>query len=454
MFIKRLLSKAKNIHFLSLLGTGSMSVIIFIFTAILFRSLSPEECGIWFFFQTMFSFLDTFRQGFLNTAFVKFYTGSSKERAQEVIGSTWAIATSVSLILILANIIALIFIAKIPDQSLKYFLKYFGINLFVSLPMVIAMCITQGDLKFDRLLYIRLCQVLLLISFLLLLKIFKLTSLTNLMYANILATSLTSILTMITGWSAIKYFFKKSKKCVLELYNFGKYTVGTSISTNLFGVIDSTIITFMLGPSALSIYNLGKRFIEVVEIPLRSFVATALPILSNYYNHNSKDDVIFTTKKFIGGITIGLIPLLIITYIISGFLIGLVGGGQYIGTHEGAIAINILRILLVFSVISPADRFLSVALDVIHKPQVNFYKIIIMLIINLLTDLLGIYIWGNVYGVVILGIFTILIAVIIEYGYLRKKYYIFNLLDSYVVGFKFVINLLSTTFLNKKIFLS
>ncbi|RZJ79029.1 MAG: lipopolysaccharide biosynthesis protein [Flavobacterium sp.] len=445
-----LTSKLKNIHFLSLMGTGGMSVLLFFFNGILYRSLSINDIGIWFFFQTVLSFMDTFRQGFLTTAFIKFYSGSDEGRKKEVIGSTWVISSGITLAFIIVNIPILFILSYITDQSLNYALKWFSLNLLSSLPMIIAMCITQGDLRFDRLLYIRMMQVILMIGLLGVLIFTNSNNLHNLMLINIIASTLTSLFTLVMGWTGIKHLFSKTKDCIKELFNFGKYTVGTSISSNLFGVTDTFVINFMLGPSSLAVYNLGKRLLEVVEIPLRSFVSTAVPSLSKAYNLGDKEKVIITMKKYIGMITIALIPILILSYIFAGFAMGVIGGGQYRGTEAGDIAVNIFRLSITYALLYPADRFMSVTLDVIHKPHINFLKVIVMLIINLLFDIIGIYIFGNIYGVVIATVFPIITAIIIANYVLQKEYYKFSLLNIYKLGYLEINSLISNIYKKQK----
>jgi len=418
------------------MGTGGMSVLTFLFTAILYRSLSIKEIGIWFFFQALLSFLDTFRQGFLTTAFIKFYSGTTVERGRTVIGSTWFIASMITLCLLIINIPLLFLNHFNADESLAFFVKYYSINLLCSLPMIVAMCIAQGELRFDILLYIRMFQVLLLIALLLSLSIFKMNTLENLMAANIIAALSTSALTLLMGWSGISHFFRKEKQCVKEIFDFGKYTVGTSISSSLFGVTDTFVINFMLGPSSLAIYNLGKRLMEVVEIPLRSFVATAMPSLSKAFNKGDKNGFINVMKKYIGMITIGLVPVLIAAYIFADLGMSIIGGGQYHNTEAGRTAVTIFRIFTTFALLYPADRFMSVALDAIHKPQINFLKVVVMLVVNLLADFAGIYIFGNVYGIVVGTLFPTITAVAISYYYINKGYQKFSLLNSYQTGYQ------------------
>lgn len=255
------------------------------------------------------------------------------------------------------------------------------------------------------------------------------------MMANIASALITSLFTLFKGWSGVRYFFSKSKSCIKELFDFGKYTVGTSISSNLLGVTDTFIINFMLGPSSLAVYNLGKRLMELVEIPLRSFVATAMPSLSKAYNSDNKMEVIYIMKKYIGMITLALVPILIIGYLFAGFAMSLIGGGQYKGTPAGAEAVNIFRIYVTFALLYPADRFMAVTLDAIHKPQINFIKIIAMLVVNLLCDIIGIYLFGNIYGLVIGTVFPILTAILISNYVIQKDYLKFSFVDTYKLGY-------------------
>lgn len=426
----------KNMHFLSLMGTGGMSVLTFLFSAILYRSISMEQIGVWFFFQTSLSFLDMFRQGFLSTAFVKFYAGATFRRQRELVGATWIILGGITLAAVVIDGILLLFIEYIEDQSLRNFLTYFSFNFITSLPMILAMCLSQAQLRFDRLLSIRLTQTGLLIVSLLSLIYFKQNNLQNLMYINILASLVTSLRCIIKGWTGIHYIKFSTKTSIIELYNFGRYTVGTIISANLFQVTNATLINFILGPSYLAIYNLGTRLMEIVEIPLRSFVATAMPVLSKYYNQGLKHEVIGTTQKYIGVITLSLVPPLLLAILFADVAMGIIGGAQYYHTEAGHLAANIFRLFVLFALFYPADRFSAVMLDAIHRPEINFKKILIMLGVNLLVGGLGLYVFQNIYVIVFANTLPVLIAIVISISAINKHYSPFRLTHAYTMGLR------------------
>lgn len=433
-----IVEKLKNKHFLSLSGNIIMSGVGMVIFAILYHALTPVEMGVWIFFQTVVLLLDTVRSGFLTTAFIKFYTGTEKKRADEIMGATWFIGIAITGVFVAINGLCFLLLPFIADVSMRVLIKWSGVTFICMLPYYIATCVVQAEQRFDRLLLIRfITQFIFGTSVIVLIFLHK-TSLQNVVLANLGAALVTSIVTLSLGFSNLHKFGKRTKAAVLEMFHFGKYSVGTSLSSGLFGKSDVFIIKIMLGPAAVAVYSLGIKFLELVEIPLRSFAATATPSLSSAFNRHDKSEIIYIYKKYAGMTTIMLIPACIAAVLLANFLIGLVGGGQYAGTAMGNQAANVYRLYMAFAWLYPADRFFGLTLDVINKPHINVYKIIVMLAANVLGDVGGILIFGNVYGVAITTFLPILIGTVIGYRALIK-YHPFRFIDVYKLGYAEVI---------------
>ena len=398
--------------------------------ATLYRHLTLAENGIWIFYQALITFIDTFRTGFLTTAFVKFVAGATKQRAEEVIGSSWYVASVITAVIILANIPALFFLSYIKDGGLLFFVKFVSVYLLFSLPFLNAVCIAQGQMRFDRILYIKTLQQIFFFIAIIFLIVFKKLTITTVVYSNLAAILLLSLIILYAGWSEIKMISKRTRSCVKEIAHFGKFSVGTSLSSSLFRVTDTALINFMIGPGTLAIYSLGQRLMEIVEIPLRSFVATAMPSMSKAYNENKKAEVINIMKKYIGMLTVALVPVLILSLFVADFAIGIIGGQKYLGTE----ASNVYRIFMVFALLYPADRFIAITLDVIHKPQINFIKVLLMVVINLVSDVALLYAFGNIYGIAVATVFPIAFAVLFGYYHLQKNYMTFRFWEMYSLG--------------------
>ncbi|MHB1177477.1 MAG: lipopolysaccharide biosynthesis protein [Daejeonella sp.] len=427
-----ILTRLNNKYILSLAGNGIMSGVGMVTSIILLRALSINDMGIWILFFTSFLLLDTVRSGFLTVAFIKFFSGAEEERGDEIIGSTWVIAIAITGVFLILNIPAYFIANYIENEGISLFFKWFGITYIVSLPFFVANCILQAKQRFDQLLILRIFNQ---GSFVILLFLFIALDNINIhtvIYSYIVSNLFSSLMGMINGWTLLGKIKYVSQNALLELYHFGKFSVGTALSASLFGTADKFIINFILGPVALAIYDTGAKLIQVVEIPLRSFIATAMPTLSSCYNKGLKKEVLVVMKKYIGMITIMLVPFIFLTFIFADYIILILGGEKYVNS----VAPDILRIFMVISLLYPVDRFLALTLDVIHQPKINFYKVIFMLIVTIITDGIGIYLTGNVFGVVIATVFPVLTGIFISFYALNRYYEKFNFIDIYILGFK------------------
>jgi len=431
----KVITLIKNKHFLSLAGNIIMSGLALVTMILIYHALSLSDAGIWVFFQSVIVLVDTFRSGFITTAFIKFYAGASPGRMAEVAGSAWWIGILITSVLLLLNIPAYLLSPYIHDQSIALFVKWFGLSYVLSLPWFMATCILQGEQRFDRLLYVRLVNQLTFVAGIILLYFTSKINVTGVIYSYLSSNLITSLYTVVMGWSQLRNIAQRSKKVVLELAHFGKYSVGTTLSSNLFRTSDTFIINFALNKQAVAIFNLGQTLMQLVEIPLRSFAATCMPELSAAYNQNNRFNVISIMKKYTGTISVVLVPAVVLGCLLADLPIYFIGGHKYVGTD----AANVFRLFLTFALLYPADRFFALTLDVIHQPKINFYKVLVMLAANIIFDWLGILLFKNVYGIAIATVIPVLIGTLIGYRALRK-YHPFSLTSVYTTGYRQVKN--------------
>lgn len=407
-----------------------MSVLSVVTIGLMARFISVAAFGTWFFFQSTLLLMDTFRSGFLTTAFIKFYAGADDKRKANVLGSTWFIAIAITLIISLLNLPAIFFINKLNEPGLKLFFQWFGISFWVMLPYFIATCIVQAESRFDRLLYLRLMNQGTFFIAIIVLKLIDQINLQTILYAFLAGYGVPGIFAIVNKWIRVDTIKKRTKATIKEIYHFGKFSVGTNFSSNLFRTSDTFIINFLLGPAALAVFNIGQRLMEIVEIPLRSFAATGMPELAMAYNHDKRGNVISIMKKYTGMLTIALIPVGLLAVLFADVAIGIIGGGKYLGTE----AANVFRLYMTFAILFPAERFFGLTLDVIHRPKFNFIKVLVMLAANILFDFAGIAVFQNVYGVTLASVVPTIIGVGMGYWALNK-YLPFSFFSIFSIGF-------------------
>lgn len=427
----KIYSYLNNNHFLSLTGNVVMAGMSVLSSSLIFRSLHLQEVGMWILFTTMLGLLDSIRAGFLTTAFIRAYSGATPARAAEVMGSTWFIALLITVIFVALNTLALVLPIPISNESLNVFFHWFSVTFIVTLPGFIAGCVLQAELKFDKLLYLRVISQGVFIIGIAVLVLTKQMTLYRLLYLNIGREAVTSLAALIFGWTNFRMLKDRSVECAKELAHFGKYSIGSFIGSMLLRDSDTFVINFMLGPAALAVYNIAQRFMEFIEIPLRSSVATAMPAMSAAFNQHDKARLGWVMQRYAGVITWGLVPVIVVMFVGADLLIALLGGNKYTGTE----ASNVLRIFLVIAILFPIDRYFGVALDVINQPKMNLIKVFITLVMSVTTNVLGIKLLHNIYGVAFASAPTIMAGFI--FGYLAfSRYSKLSLLSIIETGFE------------------
>jgi O-antigen/teichoic acid export membrane protein len=406
----------QNRHFQSFTGNGVMAVFSILTYSILFRFLSEADMGNWVFFQFSFLLLDTFRTGLLQTALIKFYAGADEARQRCVAGSAWYIGLLVTGGFVALNLAAMLFINYFQDIGVRVLLYWFGMTLAVTLPFNVAIWILQAEQRFDRILWLRLLNQGSFIVLVFTLYLVKEVNLLRIIQAFLGSSLLSSVVVVVMGWSRLTALSYRTPAVVRELFHFGKYSFGTFLCSNLLRSSDTFIIKFMLGPAALAVYNLPQRLLEIIEIPLRSGLGTAMPSMSAAVNRQRDDEVVVLLKKYAGFLTLLFVPIVVGVLVFADVIVGLIGGGKYVATE----AANLYRILIVCSLLFPLERFLGVTLDIIGRPQLNLVKVVLALAVNVVADVACIYFTRNIYGVAAASIITLLASTAYGYFILRR----------------------------------
>ena len=278
-----------------------------------------------------------------------------------------------------------------------------------------AASVLQSDIRFDRILYIRLLSQGLFVVGIVGLMLGHRLTLNSVAYCYSGASVVTSLLMLGLGWSQLDKLGQRSGACIRELAHFGKYSVGSYFGSNLLRSSDTFVIDYMLGPAPLAVYNLAGRFMEIVDIPLRSVAATAIPAMSAAFNQGRRAEVAYLLRRNAGLLTWVFVPVIMCIVIFADIPIYLIGGSKYQGTE----AANLLRISIVLAILYPIDRFVGITLDVVGQPRLNMVKVFLMLSVNVAGVVAALLWFGNIYGVAVASLPTGIVG--FAFGYLHLK---------------------------------
>jgi len=392
----------KNKNFLSLANNGLVAVFGFFGFLLLVRSLSTNEFGEWVLLITTANFLDMLRFGITRTAIVRFLAGADKEEAHRLIGSNYVINLFSTLILVsIVLAVRYFFYDAVNNSGFVLFFKWFPVLAFINLPFNNAQSVLQAKMRFDYMLVLRVINVGGFMLFLLVNFFFLHVSLQIIIYAYLLVNTLTSIVSMIPNWDGYRYIGKVTRSTNKKVLDFGKYSTGTLIGSNLLKSADTFIIGLspFLGTAGVALYSIPLKLTEIIEIPLRSYAMTAFPGMSKASIEGNKDLVkhIFYTNA--GGITLLMIPIMLFSFIFAKDLVYILGGVGYETTT------GIFRIFTIYGLLLPLDRFIGVALDSVNMPRFNFLKVVYMASANIIGDSLVVF--AFYYVAITTSIFTL-----------------------------------------------
>lgn len=423
------MSKLKKIiredNFLSLSGNVVIAILGVGGFALLARSLSLSVFGEWVLFITGGSFVEMFRFGITNTGLIRYLSGADESSRDKLIGSNALIGLGatifIAIILVLCNNI---FSEAISNSGYSLFFTWYPLLAFFNLPWNNALVVLQADRKYSKILTIKAMNSGLFFLVILIHFFFIEMGLNELVIALLIINALTSIVTLILGWDGTKLITKASSETNKTLLNFGKYTTFTLIGTNFLISADTVIISLSpMGSAAVALYSIPLKLTELLQIPLRSFVATAFPKMSKASVQGNIQEVKDLFYTYSGAITYLFVFMSLFTFVFAEYLVLILSGEQYLKVDPitGFNVVDIVRVFSIYGLLLPIDRMTGIALDSINKPSINAIKVFVMVAANIIGDLIAIFIFKSLLLVAVASIFFTLVGIWMGMYFLNKE---------------------------------
>ncbi len=410
--------KEKNI--VSLFSNFSFALFGLVSFMLLTRKLELEIFGKWVIFITASTLIDLFRFGITRTALLRFASGADLLRKKDLMGSSFLIGLSLCFLLFLISIISFIFnFEGLTTSNFYPVIIWYPVLALSNLPWNNAMSLLQAEEKFNKILIIRSIQA---GSFVLYLLVRNNSSihLNEIIIAFIISNFISSSICSFYRIDGLIYISYSTKKTIFELLHFGKYAMGTAIGSSLLRSVDTFLIGLspVIGAQGVALYAVPLKLLDILEIPLRSFSATAFPKISKASINNQIDEVKNVFYIYTSRMCLLFIVLIIIAILLSKYLILFLGGLKYADHLDLMKAI--LLMFCSYGLFLPADRMTGIALDALNYPNYNFYKVMIMLVFNLIGDLIAIFIFKSLVLVALASFAFCIVGNILGLFFLRK----------------------------------
>jgi O-antigen/teichoic acid export membrane protein len=358
----------------------------------------------------------------------------------------------IAIILFVCNVL---FGEVIAEAGYQVFFKWYPLLAFLNLSWNNALVVLQAHREYGKMLVVKAMKSGLFFLVVLIHFFFFEMTLEQLVFGLLFANAITSLTTLILGWDGSRYILKAKVATHKTLLNFGKYTTFTLIGSNLLKSADTFIISLSpLGSAPVALYSIPLKLTELQQIPLRSFVATAFPKMSQASLHGKVKEVKMLFNTYSGAMTYLFTVMSICTFVFADYLVLFLSGEQYLSVdpETGINVVAIVRVFSFYGLLLPLDRMTGVALDSINKPQVNALKVFVMVIANIVGDVLAIFIFESLVLVAVATILFTMLGIGLGMYFLNKELHLCyrDIFSSGIDFYRGMLNKLSNGLEHKK----
>lgn len=386
----------------------------FITFFVLVRSLPIDVFGEWVLYLTAFNLAEMLKTGFVRQAFIQHHA-SQKGSYQKtrLAGSSLALTIAVSLALALLAFAVHASYSFEENTGIGYFFLLYPIISVLGLPTSFCTWLAQAQEKANRMAILGLVPAMLLMLFAIV-SLFGTINLLHIIMAHVTIRLAISLYLTFRDRHLKTAFKNLNTHYIKSLWDFGKYSTTTLLGTNLLKSSDNFLIGYFLGPSAVGIYNIPLKLLEVAEIPARSAGQIMLSSLSKLHSLGRISDFKNTLNSAILKLQKLYLPLGFLAFLFAHQIVEFIAGSPQME------AVWVLRIFLIYTILVPMDRLIGVAIDSTGSPKFNSMKVWGMVVLNILGDVLVLNLFGGLWMVAMVTIINALSGILIG-KYLMNK---------------------------------
>jgi O-antigen/teichoic acid export membrane protein len=396
-FLRRLLIKRQSLW--SLGGNGVSAFAGLLLFAISSSRLSTADFGIWVIFQTASTLLDMFRTGLLFPGYLQLSAGKTKVQRRNIFNSVELAFIAITLA---QSVLCWILMVVVPSgSSWHFFFMYYPWILLSGSVVTLAEWWFQSNVRFQNILFLRGVHrvVLLAVAF------FFVFDLQGLIYVQA-GTNILCAMVVVSFFRLPGIRFEIVRAHASRLFHFGKYATPSQMLSNLLRSSDTLMISAAMGSAATGVYGAAAKFLEFVELPIRSFGAVHFNHLAKLANVGRHDEAIRFAKQRVMKTTLRVVPVALFLGVFAPQLILHISGSNY------SASIPVLRVMAVYCLLIPADRYCGLLLESFARPELNLIKVFVMLTANVVGNGIAILFFNTPLSIAASSIVTFSVGVL------------------------------------------
>jgi lipopolysaccharide exporter len=423
-----------------------LAIVFFGFWNIYFmvRVLPKTDIGAWTLFLSVTTVLELLRNGFIrNPMITHMVSAPSEVEKNKIITASWVLhflLTAISSVALLLTAGALSKFWSAPQLEILFYI--YVLRGIVLVPCLQFEYLQQAQFNFKAIFWANVARAAP-VGIYLTVKFIQVQLMGRGIAPTLYDISIVQLISAI-GSLAVGYYFLRGstiihssfdKKSLKILSGFGKYTLGTTISSMFLKSTDTWMIGRMISTIGVASYNPALRISNLIEVPTLAVASLAYPQVNKKLMDRGNEGVQDLYIKSVSIILAMMLPGIIPLYLFSDLIIEIIFGLNYIE------AAPILRVTIFFTLLIPFNRQFGTVMDALKRPKVNFYLLVMMATLNVIFNYFFLKKFGTIgaaYGTLLSYIIIfILNQIILHRMYGINTYKVFPaILDWYRTAWK------------------
>jgi lipopolysaccharide exporter len=388
------------------------------------RLLPKSEIGVWSLFISVTSVLELLRNGFIRNPMITHLVSAQTEKDRgDVITASWVLhglLVAVTSLLMLALAVPLTNFWKAPELDVLFYV--YILRGIVLIPCLQFEYLQQSQMNFKAIFMANLAR-LAPAGLYLMYKFVEVQLLHHGTAPTLVDISIAQLVSAIISLWVGRYYLRGTKliypninwKTVIGLSHFGKYTMGTTMSSMFIKNTDSWMIGRMISTDGVASYNPALRISNLIEVPTLAVASLVFPQINKKMKEGGNEGVEDVYVKSVSVILAMMLPFVIPMYFMADFIIRIIFTSNYME------AAPILQVTLFFTLIIPFNRQFGTVMDALKRPKINFYLLVMMGVLNVIFNYFLIGKYGPI-GAAYGTLFSYIIIFILNQIILKKLY--------------------------------
>lgn len=393
-----------------------IAIFIFSFGSYFFlvRYFSKEAFGVWALFTIITSVVEMSRSAFIQNAFVKFYSHQDVDHNALVTASLFLNFVSISIIILVLFLLIPVLKDFWHTQEIGSLILWYSCTSIILVPFTQINYIEQASHSFKGIFWSAVVRQSIFFGAVLFVYFFK----PGLPLSTFAALqSVGALAGLLVAWRFSQKFLPKEFifdwSLVRKLFHFGKYILGTGITSSV-GKSADQVILGSISHSTEALYNSAIRIMSFIEIPTQSISNVVYPKIAERVNKDGKSGARELYEKSVAYMVAIIIPIILGISIFPEVVLLITAGKNY---TEAAF---VLQLVVASAILYPFNVQVGSAFEVIGKPHVSFSINLGSNVLNLSLNLLLIYRYGIV-GAAWATIITAICTFVVSQWLLSKQ---------------------------------